>query len=385
MQVSASPRGSWHVDSDRLLTLVNGLYDAALAPELWQSAVNDIADAIHAHTSHVMAVDRRDGAEPVNVLARQDPEAIRAYMADFFPIDIRVPRMDAARPGRLVRDPDVWTAEEKRASPVYQDFQRPQKMFHITGSQLGIGNHMTWYGVSRERDDPFDAAELEFIARIVPHVRQALRLSCVLAEFRARDRLLGGLWAEAGRGVLILAPTGEVTFANALAEEMARNGTIALRRNRLRFHEAGLNGLLAANLSTLAAGRPSPAAHVAGLTTGPYGEQVGVRFVSVPAPAAPDYTAGAALAVLLVPLAREAAPSETEVAQFASLFGLTLSEQRVLGAVAGGEDLAAHARGRGVSLDTVRKQMKTVLAKSGCRSQKDLLRLLERFCFMSLR
>ncbi|MGX1309828.1 DNA-binding CsgD family transcriptional regulator [Amorphus suaedae] len=373
------------MDSDRLLALVGGLYEAALTPELWQRAVNDIADALGAHTSHVMALDRRSGAEPVNVLARQDPAAIRAYMDDFFEIDIRVPRMDATPPGLMVLDCDVWSPEEKRASPVYQDFQRPQKMFHITGAQLGVENYMTWYGVSRELDDPFDAGEVAMIERIVPHVRQAVRLTCTVEELRARDRLLGGLWADAGRGVLVLAPTGVVTFCNAAAEMLARAGVIALRRDRLRFREAGLNGLLAANLAALANGAPGPAAIGAGLSMTEDGEQFGVRFVAIPAPVAPDLSRGAALAVLLVPLSREVAPSETEIAQFGSLFGLTRSEQRVLGAVAAGEDLTAHALARKVSPDTVRKQMKTALAKAGCRSQKDLLRLLERFCFLSLR
>lgn len=373
------------MDSDRLLAMVGALYEAALAPELWQDAVNDIADAIGAHTSHVMAIDRRSGVEPVNVLARQDPAAIRAYMDDFFEIDIRVPRMDATPPGVLVRDPDVWSPEEKRASPVYQDFQRPQKMLHITGAQLGIENHMTWYGVSRERNDPFGPAEMDFIARIVPHVRQALRLTCTIAEFRARDRLLGGLWAEVGRGIVVLAPTGEVTFCNAAAEALCREGVIGLRRDRLRFREARLNGLLAANLAALGKGRPGPAANVAGLLVTEDGDQIGIRFVTIPAPVTPGLSAEASLAVLLVPLTREVAPSETEIAQFGSLFGLTRSEQRVVGAVAAGEDLSAHARARNVSPDTVRKQMKTALGKAGCRSQKDLLRLLERFCFLSLR
>jgi DNA-binding CsgD family transcriptional regulator len=373
------------VDTDRLLALVAALYEAALAPEQWQHAVNDIADAIGAHTSHVMAIDRRSGAEPVNVLARQDPAAIRSYMDNFFAIDIRVPRMDAIRPGIMVRDPDVWSPEEKRASPVYQDFQRPQKMLHITGGLLGIENYMTWYGVSRERDDPFGAGELAMITRILPHVRQAVRLTCTIEEFRARDRLLGGLWADAGRAIVILAPTGAVTFCNAAAETLAREGVVALRRDRLRFREARLNGVLAANLTAVARGQPLAAVNGAGLSVTETGDQFGVRFVAIPAPVTPDLSTGASLAVLVVPLAREIAPSETEIAHFGSLFGLTRSEQRVLGAVAAGEDLSAHARSRNVSPDTVRKQMKTALGKAGCRSQKDLLRLLERFCFLSLR
>lgn len=116
----------------------------------------------------------------------------------------------------------------------------------------------------------------------------------------------------------------------------------------------------------------------------PYGEQIGVRFM--PLTSGTRISGGSAsLFVIFVPMSREHRPTEAEIGQFGGLFGLTPSEQRVVLAVSSGEELSEHARARGVSVDTVRQQMKAVLAKTGRRSQKELLRLVERFCFFQLR
>jgi DNA-binding CsgD family transcriptional regulator len=60
----------------------------------------------------------------------------------------------------------------------------------------------------------------------------------------------------------------------------------------------------------------------------------------------------------------------------ASVYGLTAAEAAVAVALARGEDVREIARRRGVSTETVRGQLKAVLAKTGCSRQADLVRML---------
>jgi DNA-binding CsgD family transcriptional regulator len=60
----------------------------------------------------------------------------------------------------------------------------------------------------------------------------------------------------------------------------------------------------------------------------------------------------------------------------AQLFGLTPAEGRLAHALASGKTLMEHASGTGVSLNTVRSQLRHVLAKAGMRRQTDLVRAL---------
>ncbi|HLY57832.1 MAG TPA: hypothetical protein VKS60_19880, partial [Stellaceae bacterium] len=59
-------------------------------------------------------------------------------------------------------------------------------------------------------------------------------------------------------------------------------------------------------------------------------------------------------------------------------YGLTSAEQRLVGALAEGLPLLAVAERQGVSLTTIKTQLCAVLAKTGCRRQQDLARLVHR-------
>jgi len=54
------------------------------------------------------------------------------------------------------------------------------------------------------------------------------------------------------------------------------------------------------------------------------------------------------------------------------LFGLTAAESGLMAAIAGGERLHQHAARRGVSLATVRAQLRNVFVKTGAATQADL-------------
>lgn len=89
------------------------------------------------------------------------------------------------------------------------------------------------------------------------------------------------------------------------------------------------------------------------------------RFGNVPA--APGD--GAGLALLCVGPER-ARPPETVLLQ--QIFGLTGAESALMSAVAGGERLHACAARRGVSLATVRAQLRNVFVKTGASTQAEL-------------
>ena len=75
------------------------------------------------------------------------------------------------------------------------------------------------------------------------------------------------------------------------------------------------------------------------------------------------------LALLCIACPRSRPPSESLLGQ---LFGLTAAESALMAAVAGGERLHACAARRGVSLATVRAQLRNVFVKTGAATQSEL-------------
>ena len=75
------------------------------------------------------------------------------------------------------------------------------------------------------------------------------------------------------------------------------------------------------------------------------------------------------LALLCIATPRQRAP---EAPMLAQLFGLTAAESALMAAVAGGQRLQQYAACRGVSLATVRAQLRNVFVKTGAATQADL-------------
>lgn len=370
---------------DFLLNTVGDVYEAALNPELWPFVVNTIADMIGAESTHLMVANARTGKDSIGFLERQDPATLEEYMNNYFQQDIRATRLAATPTGKIIRDRELWTEEERLTSPLYQDYQRVHKLYEITGAPLGIEGHLAWLGFSRNTPSPFEDDDIRIINLVAPHFRQSVRIALEIGAANARTNVLGHLWSLKGRGVLVVTPDGKVSFANAEAEALGAEGVLRLSTGGVFFSGTTLNKYLAANLSALREGLPTPAAFATGLTISESGEQIGVRFM--PTASGGNLSSGmtACLLVVLTPLSKQAAPNDAEISQFTNLYALSLSEQKVLQAALSGTDLATVARQRGVKLDTVRRQMKAVLSKTHCRSQKDLFRMVERFCFIQLR
>jgi DNA-binding CsgD family transcriptional regulator len=66
---------------------------------------------------------------------------------------------------------------------------------------------------------------------------------------------------------------------------------------------------------------------------------------------------------------------ETPAEVLGRLYGLTPAEVRLAEAIVGGDRPAEAAKRFGVTLGTVRNQLKAVFAKTGARNQADLVRL----------
>jgi DNA-binding CsgD family transcriptional regulator len=81
---------------------------------------------------------------------------------------------------------------------------------------------------------------------------------------------------------------------------------------------------------------------------------------------------GESLALMCVGAVRQRTP---EAAMLAQLFGLTVTEGALMASIASGERLHQCATRRGVSLATVRAQLRNVFVKTGAATQADLMLL----------
>ena len=91
--------------------------------------------------------------------------------------------------------------------------------------------------------------------------------------------------------------------------------------------------------------------------------------------------AGMSSDIIFVEIGRtRRAPSASQVAAFSEAFKFTPAEAELVFSLAQGQTLADVADRRQAAISTVRQRLKTVLAKSGCRRQTDLVRQIVSLC-----
>lgn len=101
-----------------------------------------------------------------------------------------------------------------------------------------------------------------------------------------------------------------------------------------------------------------------------------VTFLSETPGGLRDLALGRYLTVLVEPLSPER--DQLRVAAVVRRFGLAAAEERALSGLVAGHGVREIAELHGLSVETVRSQMKSLYSKTGTSGQTDLLRLLLR-------
>ncbi|MBB3859518.1 DNA-binding CsgD family transcriptional regulator [Novosphingobium hassiacum] len=204
----------------------------------------------------------------------------------------------------------------------------------------------------------FDPQTDTLLADTLPHLAQSLTLGEDFSEMAQLQQLCGGALDAVAFGLVICTPEGMVRFANRAATK-AMDGSHLLIAGDLLHVE---NRQDRVRLDQLLAGSSGPKT-----MTMRFG--LGDRALDVVA-FSDQKLAGAR--ILLV--SRPSALHSMSYDALCQIYGMTPAEAALATALATGQSIAEFAENRGVSISTVRTQMRQVLAKTGTKGQPDLVR-----------
>lgn len=361
---------------DRFHQIVAAIYDAALQPELWPTALQSVSDSLHCDLFHAFVWDVAEQRQLIG-WATPSPETAAmhdAYSLHFGRIDPRRTVAEALAPGEVFRCHDHIDARAVDASEFYQDFLLPFGLRYMIGSTLmRTSRHQISLALLRAKGRPeFTDAEAAWARLLVPHLqrastlllRQAQAIDLVRAEDEALDR-----WDT---GVALLDDHGAVLHLNASAKSLVDSAPgLRLVGGRLVAQDAQAADAFVAALHQLHVDGQSRDVLIPGRTP------IVVTLCRAPSAtvAGPTKDGGVRCWAFIAPLARRRLP---EAARLVALFKLTPAEARLARAIAAGHSLAEAASECGVKPSTVRSQMLAVLAKTGARRQQELAAMLSR-------
>src|ERR1700722_8565742 len=161
------------------------LYEAAVNPSLWLSALAAFADLTQSHDVILSVIDKKRGKPRLFLSGYRvfPPDALRAYMAHYYAVD---PLLKSAAvkksAGSIYLCHEYVSADVAAKNESYQDYLIP-----LGGRYMGgwcfENNEATLAAFTMQtRDAPFERKKVERWGSMALHARQAVSLSLQLAE-----------------------------------------------------------------------------------------------------------------------------------------------------------------------------------------------------------
>ena len=364
---------------DRILV---SLHEAMLDDAHWPSTAALIDEACGA-TGNELVVAEGIGDDVDILLAwfyyggqrREDLE--REYFEVYHSQDERLPRLRQLPDSRVVHVTDLYTEEELRTSPTYNEMLRRAGTQNALNVRMDgpYGSRIIWAIADPIEADGWAPDQIEMVERLLPHIRQFFRIRQTLVSAEALGTSLAGLLDNTRIGVIHLDRRGRIVEANDRARGFLRQGDGLLDRDgflraRLPATDADLQRLLAGALPTFGGGdlsgsiavRHSPGRLRLALHVNPVGNRQA------------EFSAHrvAALALIVEPGSQPRIDPDL----VASILGLTPAESQVAVSLAEGRTIRDIAAATRRQESTIRWFMKQVYNKLGISRQADLVRLV---------
>lgn len=155
---------------------------------------------------------------------RRDLE--REYLENYHPTDERVPRVRQLPDGALAHVNELFTGEEMKTSPTYNELlPRADLQNSLTARLDGLdGSHITWALGDPVDSDGWVSGRVAMVRGLMPHVRQFVRVRQALVHAEARNTSVAGLLDTPRMGVIHLDRHGRILETNDRARSILRHG-----------------------------------------------------------------------------------------------------------------------------------------------------------------
>ena len=275
---------------------------------------------------------------------------------------------------RIARDEDLFDREDSARHQLQQQLAS-LGLGQFIGSlqQIDRGTYLT-LALHRGVDDreDFSGNQVARLSNLIPHLGQTVELCARMQDATRLATRLQKHMDHLRCSLIISDAEGNVQWLNRSAQQRLTGASaLKMRGDQLWANSPGATATLLKQIATVAR-EVDVAAAGRYLTLGHGAQQQHLAFQPM---LTSDGFAGNSASVLIV--VTEAGYGESiPTAALVSMYGLTPAESRLVDALIGGYTLEQYAQHRGISLGTVRGQLKLVLSKTGATRQSELVRMV---------
>lgn len=374
------------MDDDEFQAIIGQIYDVALDRAAWPALLERLARAFRSHfaDSFERSLDYRSFGGIAHGMDAADYNEV--FLGVWVKRNVWGSRRPTVRAGDVVATRDITPVADLVRSEMYGEFLAPRDLHE--GLRLDIwAADGTIEDISLLRPwsaGPYDASEIALAHALLPHLQ---RSAAVSRRLRKAEHL-----AEAGLAALEQTHTAMMLLDRRSRVVHANGAAIALlaAADGVAATACGLTGATPALTARLggiieaAIGRPGQASVSGALRLPRPSGRPALAVVALPL--RPKFQAS----LLDGPPGQDRSPAVlccvtdpqagTDLKQglLAALFGLSPAEASLASDLLAGHELRDIAESRGRSINTVRTQLASLMAKTDTSRQADLIRLLTR-------
>lgn len=362
---------------DALLAVIAAIYRSATEPMAWAAALETLAHYFDGHAAFTMTVGA--GAHETALTCYNLPiEAFVAYGEYYYQHDLWSQALLNQGLNTVARVYSVDQLVDKavfKRSIWFNEFLRPLDIEHSMYTSLSADPaHTSILAIDRPLGSvPFSQADRDRFAVLVGHISRAQAIA------RQLDSLKAGIDAHETAvntlkvGIVSISLNAKVLYANELALSwLDKQAGLTIKNGQLDSMSMSVQQHLATMLDLAKVG----IGHRWTLTQSLAGPALTIKSLPLLlAEATPGLPNDLSTGKVLLLLTETNATPTNAYEQYAKSYRLTPQECKVLQGLVAGYSLKEIAERHQVGYNTVRSQLASLLQKTDCHRQKDLLQL----------
>ena len=360
---------------------ISCIYAAASGQARWSVALAAMEEALGATGSHLISWSPVTNRAFTSVVSGVDDSAARLYAEHYGLIDPRRIHGERLPQDVVFRCHELFDERFASSNEFYCDYLAKYDVRFLTAATFirEEGTRAHFAALRSKRRGHFAVEDTHVLELLLPHLRQAFRLADKLKVGEARSAQVRGILDRLPGPAAILTRDSRVQEVNSgmdcLLNSLGSLGPVVISGGRLVARRPVDAAKLVRAVHSAGAGADP---RVSGTRLRLNGGEDGTLWIATVLPLLPVISAGleierhGALLVLNDVMERRS----VSPAMLQEVLRVSPAEARLAAALATGETLKDYAEKTGLSLNTVRSQLKSVFGKVNVSSQVELSKAL---------
>jgi DNA-binding CsgD family transcriptional regulator len=367
-------------DAEQLSGLIGDIYDAALDPGCWPTALEKTCAFVVGIAGTLQSHDISRKSANFYFMWNDNPEYTKTYIEKYAGLNPAIiPAMIQTKVGDVSTFLDFIPVEQYRTTRLYKEWSGPQG--YIDAVQVTLEKSAIAYaGVAimrHERHGPADEAARQRLRLLAPHFQRAVAIGKVIDLQRVEAATLADTFDGLAASMVLIDTAARIVHANSAALAMLDEGSV-IRAADGKLAAVDTQADRALHDVFINAEAGDAAVGTKGIAM-PLTARDGERYVAhvLPLTSGARRKAGVAYSTVAAVFVRKATldlPHPVEA--LADAFKLTPAEMRVLMMIVQIGGIPEVAPVLGISETTVRTHLQHIFAKTRTSRQADLVKLV---------